>query len=100
MYAQTLAPNHLNVAITRIKLGRALLRENRFKDAEAETLAGYNILSKQASPSVTWLQEARRDLATIYAVLQEPAKAREFIAEQAALTTKAPGATPGASGKK
>jgi eukaryotic-like serine/threonine-protein kinase len=100
MYAQTLAPNHLNVAITRIKLGRALLRENRFKDAEAETLAGYNILSKQASPSVTWLQEARRDLATIYAVLQEPAKAREFIAEQAALTTRAPGATPGASGKK
>ena len=50
MYAKTLPPNHLNVAITRIKLGRVLLRENRFKDAEGETLAGYDILSKQASP--------------------------------------------------
>jgi serine/threonine-protein kinase len=91
MYAKTLPPNHLNVAITRIKLGRALLRENRFKDAEGETVAGYEILSKQASPSVTWLKEARHDLAIIYDVLHEPAKAKAFLAEQGVITTKAPG---------
>ena len=91
MYAKTLPPNHLNIAITRIKLGRALLRENRFKDAEAETLAGYEILSKQASPAVTWLQQARKDLATIYDALQEPEKAKEILAEQAAITSKISG---------
>jgi serine/threonine-protein kinase len=71
MYAQTLPPDHLNVAITRIKLGRVLLRQNRLKDAEIECLAGYQILSKQASPSVTWLKSAREDLATIHAKLGE-----------------------------
>jgi hypothetical protein len=42
-----------------IKLGRVPLRENRFSEAEKETLAGYRIVAAQASPSVTWLQQAR-----------------------------------------
>ena len=85
MYARTLPPDHLNVGITRIKLGRVLLRQNRVKEAEAETLAGYENLSKQASPSVTWLQVARQDLAAIYATLHEPERAKAFLAEQAAV---------------
>lgn len=85
MYAKTLPPDHLNVAITQIKLGRALLRQNRFKEAEGETLAGYRILSKQAKPSVTWLQQARKDLAEIYKESHEPEKARQILAEQAAV---------------
>jgi serine/threonine-protein kinase len=82
MYARTLPPDHLNVAITRIKLGRVLLRENRLKEAEVESLGGYEILSKQASPSVTWLQFARQDLATIYSSLHQPEKAKAFEADQ------------------
>jgi eukaryotic-like serine/threonine-protein kinase len=78
MYARTLPPNHLNVAIARIKLGRALLREKRFKDAEPQSLTGYRILSKQASPSVSWLREARKDLSAIYTALDEPDKAKRF----------------------
>jgi hypothetical protein len=85
MYAETLPPDHLNVAITRIKLGRALLHQNRFKEAEIETLAGYQILSRQAKPSVTWLQQARKDLIAIYQQLHEAAKAERFQAEQAAV---------------
>jgi tetratricopeptide (TPR) repeat protein/tRNA A-37 threonylcarbamoyl transferase component Bud32 len=85
MYAETLPPDHLNVAITRIKLGRTLLHENRFKEAEAETLAGYQILSKQAKPSATWLQQARKDLLAIYRELHEAAKAERILAEQAAV---------------
>jgi tetratricopeptide (TPR) repeat protein len=85
MYAKTLPPDHLNVAITQIKLGRSLLRQNRFKEAETETLAGYRILSKQAKPSVTWLQQARKDLAAIYQELHETAKAEQMLAEQAAV---------------
>jgi len=72
MYAQTLPPDHLNVAITRIKLGRTLLRQDRLKEAQVECLGGYEILSKQANPSVTWLQSAREDLATIHSTLHAP----------------------------
>lgn len=85
MYAQTLPPDHLNVAITRIKLGRTLLRQKRFLEAEVQTRSGYDILSRQANPSVTWLQQARKDLAAIYDALRMPAKTREILAAQAAV---------------
>jgi serine/threonine protein kinase len=88
MYAQTLPADHMNVAITRIKLGRALLRQDRWKDAEIETVAGYEVLSKQANPSVTWLQQARQDLIAIYDSQEEHGKAKQVLAEQAALTRK------------
>lgn len=87
MYAQTLPPGNLNEAITRIKLGRVLLRQKHFQNAEPETRVGYQILSKQASPSVTWLRQARADLASEYTALQQPEKAREFQAEAALKTT-------------
>jgi serine/threonine-protein kinase len=63
MYAQTLPPGNLDEGITRIKLGRALLRQNRFPDAHAQTLAGYQIVSARQSPTVTYLENARQDLA-------------------------------------
>jgi serine/threonine-protein kinase len=61
------SPEHLNTGIARIKLGRALLRQHRYADAEIETLAGYRIVSQHAAPSVSWLQSAREDLAAIKA---------------------------------
>jgi serine/threonine-protein kinase len=81
MYGQTLPPGHVNNGITRIKLGRVLFRQNRLPEAEAESLAGYRIVVAQASPSVTWLQQARSDLAAIYTALHQPEKAREFNAD-------------------
>lgn len=86
IFAQTLPSDHMNVGIARIKLGRTLRFENRFREAEAESLAGYRILSRQASPSVSWLQSARQDLTAIYAALQEPDKAKPFLQEQVALS--------------
>lgn len=71
------------MAITRIKLGRVLLRQSRLREAEAMTREGYEILSKQANPSVTWLQSARQDLTTIYTSLHEPEKAKLFRPVQA-----------------
>jgi tetratricopeptide (TPR) repeat protein len=91
MYAKTLPPDHLNVAITQIKLGRSLLRQNHFKEAESETLAGYRILSRQAKPSATWLQQARKDLAEIYRELHETGKAEQILAEQAAVMSTTAG---------
>ena len=88
MYAQTLPPGNLNEAITRIKLGHALIRQNRFAEAEPQSLGGYEILSRQQSPTASWLQKARQDLVEIYTALQQPANAAKFRTEQAALAQR------------
>jgi serine/threonine-protein kinase len=73
-----LPANHLSVGVARVKLGRTLLLEKRYEDAESETLAGYGILAKQTSPSVDWLVQARKDLVKEYEALNMPEKAAEF----------------------
>jgi serine/threonine-protein kinase len=74
----------MNVGITHIKLGRALVRQQRYTEAEPHSLKGYAILSKQANPAVSWLRNARTDLVSIYDALGEPDKAKPFRAELAA----------------
>ncbi len=81
MFASTLPAGHLNIGIAQIKLGRALLRQQRFRDAENQLLAGHAILVKQASPSLVYLQNARRDLVSVYEALKQPEDARKFQAE-------------------
>ena len=83
IYAQTLPPNHLNVAIVRVKLGRALIPQRRYADAEAQSLAGYEVLMKQSNAPANWLENARKDLVEEYGALHEPDKAAKFQAELA-----------------
>ncbi len=83
-FTDTLSADHLSTGIAHLKLGRALLRQNRYREAEEQLLAGYRIVSKQASPSVSWLKSARKDLVQIYDALGEPDKAREFRPSEAA----------------
>ena len=73
-----ISPDHLNTGLARIKLGRTLLQQQRYREAEAQILAGYEIAMKQTNPSVVWLQDARKDLVTIYEALNEPEKAARF----------------------
>ena len=80
VYAGTLSPTHVNVGIGRIKLGRTILRQKRYKEAEAESRAGFEILSKQTNPAVSWLNNARKDLAEEYEALGDTNKARQFRA--------------------
>ena len=87
-YAETLSPTHQFRAIAEIKLGRALTGEKHYAEAERETLAGYNILLKQTSPTVSWLQSARKDLVTIYEALGQSDKAAHFRAELADTVAK------------
>ena len=82
-YDGLLAPDNLNVGITRIKLGRSLLRQGKYAEASAESLAGYEILIKQANPGVSFLKAARTDLAMAYDSLRQPAKAQRFKQELA-----------------
>jgi serine/threonine-protein kinase len=89
-YADTLPADHLYVGIARIKLGRALLRGRRYPEAVQETLAGYEIVSKQSDPAVTWLQNARRDLIAAYEALERPDQAAKYQAELARFEPSAP----------
>jgi serine/threonine-protein kinase len=81
MFSRTLPPDSLNEGIARIKLGRALRRQDRFSEAVPESLRGYRVVSKQASPSAPWLRFAREDLVADYTALHQPEKNREFLVE-------------------
>jgi serine/threonine-protein kinase len=74
----------LNFAIAHIKLGRTLLQEKRYRQAEVELLAGYEAAVKQAGPSSSWAQGAREYLVEVYDALAMPDKAARFRAELAA----------------
>jgi serine/threonine-protein kinase len=75
------APNTLNDAVAHVKLGRTLLREGRFADAEPETLYGYQFLAKNSSPNDQFLAGARKDLAADYDALHKPELAAHYRAE-------------------
>jgi serine/threonine-protein kinase len=83
MSSATQSPDHLNTAIARIKLGRTLVRQKRFADAEPQIIAGYESMSRQTNPSVSWLRAAREDLAIVYDALGRPDQAAKFRAELA-----------------
>jgi eukaryotic-like serine/threonine-protein kinase len=81
--------NSLNDTVAHLKLGRALLREGRFADAEHESLFGYNGLVKRVGPNDRFLKVARTDLAAIYDDLHDAAKAARFRSELEAATQTA-----------
>ena len=83
IYTETQGAEHLNTGIARIKLGRALLRQHRYAEAVGETHAGYQILTKQTDPGVSWLVAARKDLVAAYDSLKQPEKAATFRVELA-----------------
>ena len=65
----------LNAVIAHLKLGRALLRENRFKDAERETLPAYEYLVKHVPADNGFLRASRKDLAAIHDGMEKKAGA-------------------------
>jgi eukaryotic-like serine/threonine-protein kinase len=75
---ESLPPDNVNAGIAHIKLGRVLLRQNRYAEAEAETHAGFDSLSKQMDPTVSWLRSARKDLVAEYTGMNEPDQAAKF----------------------
>jgi serine/threonine-protein kinase len=87
-FTETQGADHVNTGIARIKLGRSLLRQRRFADGAVESFAGYEILSPQMSPSVSYLRAARRDLIADYDSLGQPEKAARFRAEIADTASK------------
>jgi eukaryotic-like serine/threonine-protein kinase len=78
IYLQVLPAGALNTAIAQVKLGRALLDQRRYREAEPYSLAGYESIKKQASPSIEYLKPAASDLVTIYSALGQSDKAAQI----------------------
>ncbi len=73
--------NSLNDAVAHSKLGRALLREGRFADAEPEALIGYRYLAKHVTSADRFLTVSRKDLAAIYDGLHRADEAARYRGE-------------------
>lgn len=79
VYRQVLPADHSLVAEIEIRIGRTLLREERYAEAEPHTLAGYTVLAGDGHET-SWVVSGRRDLAAIYEALGQPEKAARFQA--------------------
>jgi len=88
-FTETLGADNVNTGEAHIKLGRTLLREKRYKEAEVESRAGYDNLIKQTSPATSYIRAARKDLVADYEGLKQPEKAARFKAELEATAEKA-----------
>jgi serine/threonine-protein kinase len=71
----------MNTGVARLKLGRSLLRQKRYAEAEEHSRAGYDIVRAQANPSIGFLTVARTDLIAEYEALGKPEQAAAMRAE-------------------
>jgi len=75
---------NVNTAVAHVKLGRTLLSEQKFEDAEPQTLAGYRYLAVHVDATNSYLAGARKDLAAIYEGMHRPELAARYRAELSA----------------
>lgn len=80
-FIKALGTQNVNTGIAQIKLGRVLLRERHFNEAEQQTHAGYDNLSRQTNPGTSFLQAARADLTAEYDALGQPQLAQRYRIE-------------------
>ncbi len=84
IYTVTQSSTHVHTGLSRIKLGRALLGQRKYREAQTETLAGYQILKQQTNPNISYLDSARHDLVKEYEALHDETSAAKYRAEIAA----------------
>lgn len=90
-FARAQGAEHVNTGIARIKLGRSLIRQRRWREGIAESEAGYEVVNRQSEPGVSFLQAARKDLAEAYAALAQPSTAARWLDEWEKYGPKATG---------
>ncbi len=86
----SVSADSINVAIAHVKLGRTLLREERYSDAEEHMLAGYKYLVTHVPASNSYLIGSRKDLAAIYDGLHNTEMASHYRAELSSVAASAP----------
>ncbi len=90
VYAESLPDDHPNPAIVHVKLGRTLLHQQRYAEAEPETKKGYLYFHSHGSPGSSYLIGARRDLIEIEDHLNKPEVVAELRSEIDSRKTPAP----------
>jgi serine/threonine protein kinase len=82
VFAATAAADDPDAAVARQRLGRALLRQNRPRDAQPECLAAYQTLRKLGSGArKVALDNAREDLVAAYELIGDHTRAAALRAE-------------------
>ena len=71
-FSEAYSADDMNTAIARIKLGRALIKQGRFAEAERESRTGHDLLAGRTDPAVSWLRAARKDLVAAYEAVGRP----------------------------
>ncbi|MFN8587724.1 MAG: tetratricopeptide repeat protein [Candidatus Eisenbacteria bacterium] len=77
-YEGVLTPDAFDRGVGHLKLGRALLMQERVAEAEKETSLGYRIIAPQADTTSNFLRAAINDLYVEYTALGRPADAARF----------------------
>ncbi|MGE3231893.1 MAG: tetratricopeptide repeat protein, partial [Hyphomicrobium sp.] len=83
--------DHLNTAIAEVKLGRALLRQRRWREAAEMSRQGHDHLQAREEAPAGFIEAARTDLAEAYEHLGDHAQARAFAEPATSSTTPKPG---------
>ena len=84
-FTESLSADHMSTGIARVKLGRTMIKQQKWSSGAAETRAGYDILVGQKAQQAVWLKMAREDLGAAYAAVGDSASATRFSAELAAM---------------
>lgn len=92
---KALGASNINTGMTEVRLGRTLLHEKKFVEAEAYTRAGYEALKGQTSSQTSYMQGALHDLAVEYDALGRPKDADRFRAELLASSASSAGSSTG-----
>jgi serine/threonine-protein kinase len=77
-FTRALGPENIQTGMAQVRLGRNLLYEKKYAQAEAHSRIGYEIISRQMSPDSAWISGARHDLAADFAAMGDQDKARKF----------------------
>ena len=88
-FTKALGADNINTSMAEIRLGRTLLRDRRYREAEGYTRTGYEVLAKQTNPATGWVRGAREDLVEIYNALKQPEEAQKFKGELQTATAPA-----------
>jgi hypothetical protein len=77
-FVAQLPKGHPNIAIAQVKLGKTLVLEHHYRDAETYLVSGYETLIKMNPPPADRIESTRKDLMTVYDALHEPAKEEQY----------------------
>lgn len=68
-FTRAMGAENIQTGMAQVRLGRNLLHEEKYSEAKAHSLAGYNILARQMSPESPWVTGAQHDVEAAEAAL-------------------------------